>query len=218
MTQKILKMARNLSIKNLFDKKFSVFAFTGHWLKAFGTPEKNGIWIVWGVEKNGKTWFALLLSDYLSKFKKVLYISAEEGTNKDFVDAIKRAKISDKNKNLKFSDYISIDDLREKMKSRKSPDVIVLDNCTVYATEMKAKDFQALRRDFPNKLFIFLAHEEKKAPYTALAGLCKKYANVIVHVVGLAAHISGRVPGGVISIDENKAALYWGAKTEEIEN
>jgi hypothetical protein len=151
-----------------------------------------------------------MLADYLSKRKKVLYISAEEGTNMDFVDACKRAKLSDKNANLKFNEYMCIDELKEKLKSRKSADVIFIDNTTVYADEMKASDFNVLIREFPNKLFIFLAHEEKKEPYTALAKRCKKFAKVIVHVVGLAAHVSGRVPGGTISIDENKAALYWG--------
>lgn len=207
-------MARNLSIRNLYDKKFSEFSFNGLWQKAFGNPEKNGIWIIWGNEKNGKTWFALLLADYLSEQTKVLYISAEEGANKDFVAACKRAKLSDKNANLKFNEYMSIDELKEKLKSRKAADVIFIDNATVYADEMKAADLNTLIREFPNKLFIFLAHEEKREPYTALAKRCKKFAKVIVHVAGLAAHISGRVPGGTISIDDNKAALYWGTKTE----
>jgi len=207
-------MARNLSIRNLYDKKFNEFPFDSLWLKAFGNPETTGVWIIWGIEKNGKTWFALMLADYLSKFKKVLYISAEEGINKDFVAACKRAKISDKNTALKFNEYLSIDELREKLKSRKCADVIFIDNATVYADEMKAADFNVLLREFPNKLFIFLAHEEKREPYTALAKRCKKFAKIIVHVVGLEAQISGRVPGGTISIDENKAALYWGTKTE----
>ena len=210
-------MARNLSIKNLYDKKFSEFPFDGHWKKAFGNPETNGVWIIWGMEKNGKTWFALLLADYLSKFNKVLYVSAEEGTGKDFVAAMKRAKLCDKNAKLKFNQYLSIEDLKAKLKSRKSAEVVFLDNCSVYADEMKPTDLNQLVREFPTKLFVFLAHEEKKEPYTALAKRAKKFAKTIVHVAGLAAHISGRVPGGIINIDETKAAIYWGTN-EDLNN
>lgn len=183
---------------------------------AFGQPEKSGVWIIWGMEKNGKTWFALMLADYLSQFEKVMYVSAEEGAGKDFVAACKRAKISDKNSNLKINEYISMEDLKQKIKSRKSANVIVLDNCTVYADELRTADFHQLIRQFPNKLFIFLAHEEKKEPYTALAKLCKKFAKVICHVKGLTAQVSGRVPGGIITIDENKSALYWGSPNQNI--
>lgn len=209
-------MARNLSVRNIYDKKFSEFQFTGHWQNAFGNPETNGIWLIWGIEKNGKTWFALLLANYLSLFKKVLYISAEEGVNKDFVAACKRAKLSDKNTQLKFNEYMSMEDLKVKLKSRKSADIVFIDNCTCYTDEFKPSEVQKLIREFPGKLFIFLAHEEKKEPYTAIAKQCKKIAKAIMHVKGLAAHVSGRVPGGVISVDETKAQLYWGVKTDDV--
>ncbi|HMR84961.1 MAG TPA: hypothetical protein PKE30_17570 [Niabella sp.] len=211
-------MSRNLSIKNLYAKQFKSFPFDGLWYRAFGCPESNGVWIIWGQEKNGKTWFALLLADYLSQFKKVLYISAEEGTGMDFVDACRRAKLDPNNANVKFNEYINIEDLRKKLSSRKSADVIFIDNCTVYMDEMKAADFQKLRLDFPEKLFVFLAHEEKKEPYSALAKMTKKFSKVIVHVVGLTGFVSGRCPGGTLTVDENKAQIYWGNEISNHKN
>lgn len=208
-------MGRHLSLKNIYDKKFSSFSFTGLWQKAMGSPERSGIWLIYGMEKNGKTWFALMLADYLSSFDKVLYISAEEGLAMDFVAACKRANLNDKNSNIKFNEYMSWDDLKIKLSKRKSEKIIVLDNCTVYADEIKASAFHKLRQQFPDKLFIFLAHEEKREPYTALAKLCKKFAKVIMNVKGLTANISGRVPGGIITIDDTKAAIYWGAEILE---
>jgi len=62
----------------------------------------------------------------------------------------------------------------------------------------------------PEKLFVFVAHEERNEPYTALARLIKKLAKVIVHVKGLTCMVSGRVPGGVLTIDEQMSRLYWG--------
>lgn len=205
-------MARNLSLRNIYDKKFSSFPFTGTWQKAMGSPETCGIWLIYGLEKNGKTWFALMLANYLSTFKKVLYISAEEGLAMDFVAACKRAGLSDKNANIKLNEYLPWEDLKAKLAKRKGEKIIIIDNCTVYADELRGTIFHKLRQQFPDKLFIFLAHEEKKEPYTALGKQCKKFAKIIIHVKGLTASVSGRVPGGVITIDDNKAAIYWGAE------
>jgi hypothetical protein len=211
-------MARTLSVRNIYDKKFKQFQFDGLYQKAMGCPETNGIWIIWGMEKNGKTWWALKLSDYLSKQTKVLYISAEEGTGLDFVAACKRAGIDVANKALKFSEYLPMDDLKVKLAAKKCPRVIIIDNTTVYSNEIKPADLMKLTRDYPDKLFIFLAHEEKGEPYKALAKEAKKLAKIIMYVQGLATQISGRCPGGIISIDEQKAALYWGSSINNNQN
>ena len=204
-------MARSISVKNLYDKKFKTFPFIGIYSKAMGMPETNGAWLVWGAEKNGKTWFALMLAQYISQFEKVLYISAEEGTGKDFVEACKRAGIESDNTHLKFDEYLALDELEQKISKRKSAKVIVIDNCTIYADELKAAKLRQLLQKHSDKLFIFIAHEEKKEPYTAIAKLVRKLAKIIMHVQGLTAQISGRCPGGVISIDEEKSQIYWGS-------
>jgi hypothetical protein len=211
-------MARSLSIRNLFDKKFKQFVFDGLYAKALGHPESNGIWIIWGREKNGKTWWALLLASYLSLKTKVLYISAEEGIGMDFVAACKRARLESNNRNLHFEEYMPVDELYKKLQARKSAQVVFIDNCTVYTDELRAAGLRKLKQDFPDKLFVLLAHEEKREPYTALAKLAKKLANIIMHVQGLATHVSGRCPGGIISIDETKATLYWGTDILETQN
>jgi len=203
-------MSRTLSIGNMYAKKHDAFDFAGVWRDALGEPEKNGSWLIWGAEKNGKTWFALLLANYLSEFGKVLYISAEEGIGKAFVDSCKRAKLEPTNSNLKILEYISIEELEEKLSKRRSPDIIFLDNITIYADELKNGVFRELLRKYPKKLFIFIAHEDRGEPYTATAKLVRKLAKVIVYVKGLACMVSGRVPGGTLMIDENKAKLFHG--------
>lgn len=205
-------MSRSLSIRNLYDKKYKQFQFDGLYQQAMGNPESNGIWIIWGKEKNGKTWWALKLADYLSKQAKVLYISAEEGMGMDFRDACKRAGLLATNRMFHLEPYIGIDELFKKLKSRKSARIIFIDNCTVYSSELKPSDLMKLIRQYPDKLFVFLAHEEKGEPYKALAKEARKLAKIIMHVQGLATQISGRCPGGIISVDEQKAALYWGTE------
>lgn len=203
-------MNRTLSIKNLYDKKHKLFSFDGIWGKVLGSPERNGIWIIWGAEKNGKTWFALLLANYLRlKGDKVLYISAEEGTGSAFKEACKRAKI-EPGAGLNFKEYEPLEEISEYLKKRKSAKVVFIDNITFYLDELKNGALRRLKNEHPNVLFIFLAHEERGEPYTATAKLCKKIAAVIMHVQGLACIVSGRCPGGMIMVDEEKAQIYHG--------
>lgn len=210
-------MVRALSVQNLYDKKFKTFPLTGLWKRAMGEPTRNGIWIVYGKEKHGKTWVSLLIADLLSAFERVLYISAEEGDDKPFVDSVKRAGIvpKSKGKNLSFSPYLTVEELVEICDRKKSYNVIVLDNTTVYADDFKGGVLRQLMLKYPNKLFIYVAHEEKNEPSNALGKLAKKLAKIIVRVQGLTAFVSGRCPGGTITIDEEKAQLFWGTEISE---
>ncbi len=205
-------MARTLTLQNLYDKKFKTFPFTGIWKDTMGQPETSGAWIVYGAEKNGKTWFALKLAEYLSSFEKTIYISAEEGTGKTFVDACSRAKLQHDKKALKFLEYTPIKELNEKLKKRRSARIVIIDNMTVYNNELRGDELRSMLKMHKNKLLIFIAHEERKEPYTATAKLCRKLAKIIVRVEGLACFVSGRCKGGTLMIDEEKACLYHGTK------
>lgn len=209
---------RSLSVKNILDKKYRVFEFEDEVHKrVFGVVERSGCWIIYGKDKNGKTWYGLLLAQLLSSFDKVLYVSAEQGTGLAFQDALRRANIAATNRALNIVGYVPFAELRQALKSRKSARVVFIDNCTAYADEFKAADLKRLLLEFENKLFIFISHEERGEPNNALAKQVKKYANVIARVQGLTAHISGRVPGGVVTVDEAKAMLYYGAPEENLE-
>jgi len=203
-------MARSLSIGNLYTKKFKTLQLDGVWTDVLGKPESNGAWLIWGAEKNGKTWFALMLANCLSENSKVLYVSAEEGTGKAFVESCQRAGLDSVNRSLQFLEYTPLDELCTRLNKRKSADIIIIDNCTVYKDELQYGKLRELLHTYKDKLFIFIAHEERKEPYTSLAKLVRKLAKVIVYVEGLACRVSGRVPGGMLMIDEFKAKLYHG--------
>jgi len=207
-------MYRVLTVKNLFDKRYKTFPFTGVWFEVFGTPTTSGIWLIYGKDKNGKTWGTLLLANYLSEFTKVLYISAEEGTDKEFQEACKRAKIEATNKNIHFTGYETIEDLYKRLKRRKAPKIVVLDNLTIYNEELKRNGIKKLKQEFPNTLFICVAHEERNKPYTASANMASKIAKVIIRVKGLLLIVGGRVPGGTFFIDKEKALLYHGTEID----
>lgn len=203
-------MKKSLNLKNLYAKKFKTFPFTGIWKAVMGIPESCGIWIIYGTEKNGKTWFCLKLAEYLSTFAKVLYISAEEGTGKDFIEACQRAKLDANNNKLGFEEYMTNAELREKLSKRGSARIVFIDNITVWQDEIKYGKMRQLKDDFPKVLFVYVAHEDKNEPFSATAKLAKKLAKIIVRVKGLACFVSGRCPQGVLTIDEDKAMLYHG--------
>ncbi len=203
-------MRRALTIANVFNKKHKTYEFKGFWGKVLGETETNGAWIIYGKEKNGKTWVALLLAQYLSDYNSVLYISAEEGLGKNFTDSCKRAKLQISNKNLHFLEYLSITELREKLSKQRSASIIFIDNITIYKDELQYGEFRKLIDDYPSKLFIFISHEDKKEPSFAVGKLVKRLAKVIMHVKGLAVNIAGRVPGGTLTIDETKAKIFHG--------
>lgn len=206
---------RSMSINALYSKKFKTFPFEKEWRQLFGTPERSGMWLIYGNEKNGKTTCALQLADYLSEYVKTLFISGEEGLGYEFVEACKRAKMKSK-KQLQFSEYVTIEELEDKLMKQRSPGAVFIDNITVYSDELKGGKLRALAKRHPNKLFIFIAHEEQNQPYTSTGKLCKKLAKIIIHVEGLQASISGRCPGGKMFIDEEKGKLYWGEDTQLI--
>lgn len=209
-------MKRSVSVAKLLERKLEVYEFDGIWSRVIGNPEKNGIWLIYGREKNGKTWFALKLAEYLSRFCKVLYISAEEGTGPNFQNSCRRASLDYKNKDLQFTEYIPIAELEVALKRRYGPKVVIIDNTSVYGSELKSADVIRLMRN-EKVLFIILAHEKRNQPDGATAVMAKKLAKVILRVEGLTADISGRVPGGLITIDENRSLIYWGSSVEEVE-
>lgn len=211
-------MSRTITLQNLYDKKYTTFKLEGLFHQAMGEPETTGAWIIQGAEKNGKTWWALMLFDLLSKFGKAWYISAEEGISKTFQEACKRARLNLPAPNLQFMEYIPIDELNKKLESRKAAKIIFIDNTTIYNPDMKPADLLKLLRKHPDKLFVFLAHEEKGEPYRALAKEVRKMAKLIFRVVGLTVFVSGRCPGGILTIDETKSSLYWGEAIKHNEN
>lgn len=203
-------MTKALTVANLLAKKYETYEFDGIYKDIFGCPSKYGIWIIYGKDKNGKTWATLLLADYLSRFAKVWYISAEEGMDLEFQAVVKRVKIDPKNSNMSFNDYQSIEEIKQRLNKRNAPKVVIIDNLSMYKGELTSNGLKTLKLEFPKTHFIMVAHEERGEPYTAAAVMAKKLAKVIVRIQGLAMLVGGRIPGGTITIDKEKAMLYHG--------
>ncbi len=204
---------RSKTTSNLFAKRQvpSVKFTNKEYAEVIGSAERKGCWIVYGYEKNGKTWFTLRLAKEIAKVERVAYISAEEGLDASFTNAVKRAGITTAD-NILWDEYLSVDDIVEKFQKQRSAKVIVNDNLTMYSDEMKPAEVKKRLMDaLPNKLIIFVAHEERKEAYPAIARMAKKLAKVIFHVEGLKAFVTSRFSqGGELVIDEEKSEVYHG--------
>lgn len=213
-----VKIPRSLTTRNVFDKKsFRRVEFTNPILsEAIGPAEARGVWLVYGAEKNGKTWFVLTLARDLAatEKKKIAYISAEEGLEDSFQAAMDRAGITVETRIL-WDEYIGVSEIIEKFSRPRTPDIIFIDNLLVYKDELSGLNIRRQLTDLlPNKLFIFVAHEERKQPYPAAAQMAKKLAKVYVRVVGLKAFVVSRYAKaqGEIVINDELSEMYWGAE------
>lgn len=204
---------RTYTVSNILSRKMKTLVLTGIWLTIFGEPERTGkVWIIYGEEKQGKTWFAMLFAQFLSTLEPVLYISAEEGLGLTFQEVIQRANFDPKNKKFKAYGYLPLAELREALKKRYAPKLVFIDNVTFYSDELKNGGFQELIKENPDKMFFFLAHEERGEPYTATAKMIKRMADRIVRVQGLVATVGGRTTGGQFIIDQEKAMILHGSE------
>ena len=203
---------RAFTAKGILERKLKILQLTDIWLEIFGEPERNGkMWLIYGEEKQGKTCFAMLLAQFLSITEPVLYISAEEGLGKTFQDVLLRSNFNTKNRKFKAYGYVAMEELRKTLKKRYAPKIVFIDNITVYVEELKNGNLQELIKENQDKLFIFIAHEDRGEPYTATAKMIKRLADRIVRVQGLLATVGGRTKGGQYMIDEEKAMIIHGS-------
>lgn len=207
-------MAKALTARNLLEKRpgRTIRLTNEHLSEAVGAPEARGCWLIYGSEKNGKTWFSLTMAKDIAKNERVAYISAEEGTDMSFQNAVTRAGITPADK-IVFEEYMTIEEIVEKYGKPKTARVLFIDNLTIYPDELKSVGVRDFMNRLPNKLIVFVAHEERKEPYPACARMAKKLAKVFVHVQGLRANVVSRfAKGGTIVIDIEKSEMCWGAE------
>lgn len=74
-------MKRAISVSELLAMKKQTYKLSDEWREAFGEPERNGVWFVWGRSGSGKTSFVLKLCKELCRFGRVAYDSLEEGSS-----------------------------------------------------------------------------------------------------------------------------------------
>lgn len=206
-------MSKAYSVGNVLNAKFNTLQFDGIWHEAIGNPELSGSWFIKAPTKHGKTSLAMQLAKYLTKFGRVAYNSVEEGLSLSIQDAYKRAGMNEVATKIVLLGKEDVPTLIKRLDKPKSPPIVFID--TVQFWDLKFSEYKELKSKFPNKLFIYISHQDGRNPDGHVAKRIWRDANVIFEVEGFKAFVTGRYggnPDAEIIINEERAARYWGMK------
>lgn len=195
--------------------KFEVADFEGVYLASFGRPELRGSWIIYGGSGSGKTTFTMQLCKYLSRFRRVAYNSLEQGLSLSLQKAWERVGMEEVGNSIILLTKENLKDLRARLVKKHSPDVIVIDSVQ-YLRRFNMDQYQNLRDDFPNKLFIFVSHEKGGNPKGMMAENIRYDSDIKMRVEGYKVFVTTRYEvaelgegGADFVIWEEGAQKYW---------
>lgn len=210
-------MSRAISNKNVLAAQFETAEFTGPYLASFGRPELRGAWIIWGGSGSGKTTFTLMLCKYLAQFRRVAYNSLEQGLSLSLQKAWERVEMAEAGSNIILLNKEELPELRARLSKRKSPEIIVIDSLQ-YLDGFNVRTLKNLKKDYPDKLFIFICHADKagKDPDSKIGIKVRYDSDIKIRVEGYKAFVTTRYEdqdkgegGADFIIWEQGAAEYW---------
>lgn len=207
-------MKKALSMVDLMRKNREVYAFEGALQEAFGQPEQNGVWFIWGRSGNGKTSFVLQLCKELTRYGKVAYDSLEEGDSLTMQNALMRVGMGDVGRRFILLNE-SLKELDTRLKRRRSPDIVVVDSFQ-YA-HIDLKQYEEFIDQHKNKLIIFVSQADGLKPWGRTAQSAMYSASLKIWVEGYRAISKGRYFGnrGYYTIWEERAAEYWNKQSNK---
>ena len=196
-------------MNELLAMKKPVYELSAEWREAFGEPERNGVWFVWGRSGSGKTSFVLQLCKELCRFGKVAYDSLEEGASISMKNAFIRAGMQDVSRRLVLLDNEGMEELDKRLSRRKSPDTVVIDSYQY--TGMSFEDYLAFKRRHRNKLIVIISQADGTRPKGRTAERVMFDASLKIWVEGYRAMSKGRFFGskGYYTIWAERAEEYW---------
>ena len=208
-------MGRAISNKNVLTAKFEVADFDGAFLASFGRPELRGAWIIYGGSGRGKTTFVMQVCKYLTRFRRVAYNSLEQGLSLSLQKAWERVGMAEVGNRIILLNKEQLKELRTRLKKKQSPDVIVIDSVH-YLRRFNMDQYQTLRDEFPDKLFIFISHEKAGQPKGMMAQNIRYDSEIKIRVEGYKAFVTTRYEvadlgegGADFVIWEAGAQEYW---------
>ena len=208
-------MGRAISNKNVLTAKFEVADFDGAFLASFGRPELRGAWIIYGGSGCGKPTFVMQVCKYLPRFRRVAYNSLEQGLSLSLQKAWERVGMAEVGNRIILLNKAQLKELRTRLKKKQSPDVIVIDSVH-YLRRFNMDQYQTLRDEFPDKLFIFISHEKAGQPKGMMAQNIRYDSEIKIRVEGYKAFVTTRYEvadlgegGADFVIWEAGAQEYW---------
>lgn len=205
-------------VREVMSMKYETFPFENDWKDAFGTPERRGVWFIWGDSGNGKTTFAMQLAKELCKYGRVAYNSLEEGSSLTMRNTMMRCGMMEVNRRFILLDAEPMDQLNIRLNRRRSPDIIIIDSFQY--TQLTYRQYIEFKEANRKKLLIFISHADGKQPNGRAAKSVMYDATLKIRVEGFRAFSKGRFigPVGHYDIDRIKAPIYWGEAHDIDEN
>lgn len=208
-------MGRAISNKNVLAAQFVTADFDGPFLASFGRPELRGVWLIWGDSGSGKTTFTLMLCKYLARFGRVAYDSLEQGLSLSLQKAWERVDMAEAGSNIILLNKEELPELCARLRKRKSPEIIVIDSLQ-YLDGFTKKNYKDLKRDYPDKLFIFICQDKNGNPKGNMGDHIRYDADIKIRVEGFKAFVTTRYEdptngegGADFIVWEQGAADYW---------
>ncbi len=219
MENDVRTFARNArGVREVLSMKYDTFPFEGAFKDAFSTPERRGVWFIWGDSGNGKTTFAMQLAKELCKYGRVAYNSLEEGSSLTMRNTMLRCGMMEVNRRFLLLDAEPMEQLNIRLHRQKAPDIVFIDSFQY--TQMSYRQYIEFKEANRNKLLIFISHADGKQPNGRAAKSVMYDATLKIRVEGFRAFSKGRFigPVGHYNIDKIKAPKYWGETPDNYEN
>ena len=174
-----------LTAEEMATRKLDLLNFFSFWHSLFGNPARNFTMMFHGEPHNGKTIFLLKLAQYLAEnFGDVLYVSSEEFASPTMTKKVNEF-LNPLPSRLHFAENLQDPDLSDYQ-------FIILDS--VNDLGLKINEYKELRKDHPDKAFIFILQHTKAGDF--------KGGKDWEHI----AEIAGEVHKGVVNITKNRYA------------
>lgn len=184
------------------------------WIDALGDMQRTGIVLIQGVDKHGKTGFALLLAKMLQKYDKILYVCAEQKLDSDFRKSVSRANIDYRDNRIAWERYLSFEQITELLSRRNAPRVCFIDNLSMYSDCKKSELIELLEKN-KRCLFVLICHQKGNEPDGALGRFARKLCMRFVQMDKLVACVGGRKSNKTFVVDINEAKLIHGEQIIE---
>ncbi len=205
-----MALKRAISVDQMYKMKFSIMNFEGKFKASFGEPQLGGSWIIFGNSSNGKTSLAMQVAKYLTKFGVVLYNSFEEGASMSFQNTVVRNQMRDVAGKFLIIEGEGFEDLSIRLNKRRSADIIIIDS--IQHSKITKSQYEDLKKNFQNKLFIYISHARGKLPKGEIADYIRYDSDLKIRAEGFRAFVDGRLnksEGKYFDIYPEKSKIYW---------
>lgn len=203
-----------LSTNNIMTIKHKTLDLSEPFRQAFGTPERFGIWFVWGKSGNGKSDLTMqFCKEVAPHYNKIIYNSIEEKFSLSFKRTVERNNMLSIGKKIIFVTE-SIEDLDKRLEKRGSAEMVVIDS--FQAAKLSYDKFDWFCKKWAHKkLLYFVAQAQGTQPIGRSACRAMFDASEKIWVQGYKAFSKGRFigpNGGTFVIWEEGAAQVWGTE------